>query len=699
MLKTYISALLMMLFAWAQATHAAQSMDDVFAQMDSSNEAETTASVTGTNAPLSEAGKIALLLDNGIAQYNQGRYEEAIRTFDSVLVFDPYNPGAISYKKRAYERIGVRESRKTTVVRAEAISAIGSAWNDEPNQVKVRALKEGSADAADEESVDAVINSLKTTIIPVLDLAEATVEEVLQFFAETSRDNSASGSDIDFLLVGMEFAEADNNITLSVDDMSIYEALQYVAEMASLKFEIDRELVIVMPANYVPYARLVMRSYDIIPEVGADMTSAVDSNGGGDDLFGASSAGAGAGPIDVSGFFSLIDFPEGATAVFQPRFNKLFVKNTAKNLMAIETVLDAFEEEAIQRRSQQVEIEAKFVEFSEGGLEELGFDWTVYGNGTVGSFEFDGENNYYQKTTAFADSAAVANETTWPIDPVTNPDGTATPIYTDPVTGQTLIVSPNRNAQNLFGAAQRENTTVFDSVGSGILSTLGGTPSAMIIQNGDVDLRIAALEQEGSADVLSAPKVVAKSGTEAFISVAETHRYPQDYDVTTGQRTSPVVRPQDWQDFDMGVSLRVTPTIDSENQVIELDLVPEILVFKGYEDYLVGYNAYDGGGNNVTANAGDGSPFLTRMPFFQRRMVATQVIVADGSTVAMGGLIDEKTETFRDQVPFIGDIPYLGRLFRTEGSRQVKRNLTIFVKATQIDPHGMTRTEREVAKY
>ena len=60
--------------------------------------------------------------------------------------------------------------------------------------------------------------------------------------------------------------------------------------------------------------------------------------------------------------------------------------------------------------------------------------------------------------------------------------------------------------------------------------------------------------------------------------------------------------------------------------------------------------------------------------------------VADGSTVVMGGLVDERTETFRDQVPFLGDIPYLGRLFRTEGSRTVKKNLTIFVKATQIDP-------------
>jgi general secretion pathway protein D len=698
MFKIYITALLMMLFIWAQSAHAQQSMDEVFAQMDTTKTAEGSTPNEGADASLSEAGMIALLQDKGIAQYNQGNYDEAIRIFDSILSFDEYYAGAISYKKRAYERIANRESKKIDVQRAEAMSEVSLAWNAESRPLTVAAFDESlTMSDMDDRASAAIVKRLKSTMIPVLDVAESTVEEVLRFFAETSRAKTGSDSDIDFLLVGMEYAEADNNITISVDNMSLYEALQYVVEMASLKFEITRDLVIVMPANYVPHARLVMRSYDVIPEVGADMMSAVDSNGGGDDLFGASSSGSGAGPIDVSGFFSLIEFPEGATAVFQPRFNKLFVKNTAKNLMVIETVLDDFEEEAIQRRSHQVEIETKFVEFTDGALEELGFDWTVYGDGSVASFEFDGEDDYYQKSSGFLDVTEGANAATPPLNgSAANPN--AKQIYTDPVTGQRLV-SQEKNGQSLFGSAQRENTSVFDSVGSGILSTLGGSPSALVFQNGDVDLRITALEQEGTADVLSAPKVVAKSGTEAFISVAETHRYPQDYDVTTGQRTSPVVRPQDWQDFDMGVSLRVTPTVDADNHVIELDLVPEILVFKGYEDYVVGYNAYDGGGNNSIFPSGNGNAFLARMPFFQRRVVETQVVIADGSTVVMGGLVDERTETFRDQVPFLGDIPYLGRLFRTEGSRHVKKNLTIFVKATQIDPNGMTRTDRELASY
>jgi general secretion pathway protein D len=180
--------------------------------------------------------------------------------------------------------------------------------------------------------------------------------------------------------------------------------------------------------------------------------------------------------------------------------------------------------------------------------------------------------------------------------------------------------------------------------------------------------------------------------------VVEVHRYPQDYDVETGQRTAPVVKPQDWEDYDLGVVLKVTPVVDAESNTIDLDLQPEINKFKGFDNYVVGYNAYESGGNNQSELFGDGSALLARMPYFETRTIQTQVTIDDGSTVIMGGLVDERTETFRDQVPFLGDIPYLGRLFRTEGSRSQKKSLVISVKATQVDASGMTRAQRELRR-
>ncbi|MFA6174789.1 MAG: hypothetical protein WC701_14090, partial [Kiritimatiellales bacterium] len=79
---------------------------------------------------------------------------------------------------------------------------------------------------------------------------------------------------------------------------------------------------------------------------------------------------------------------------------------------------------------------------------------------------------------------------------------------------------------------------------------------------------------------------------------------------------------------------------------------------------------------------------IARRPIFKTRKVDTTVTIEDGSTIAMGGLIKEQLETFKDSVPILGKIPLLGRLFRSEGERSVKRNLLIFVTANQVNASG-----------
>ena len=67
--------------------------------------------------------------------------------------------------------------------------------------------------------------------------------------------------------------------------------------------------------------------------------------------------------------------------------------------------------------------------------------------------------------------------------------------------------------------------------------------------------------------------------------------------------------------------------------------------------------------------------------------------VANGNTIAMGGLVYEKEEKFEDMVPILGNIPFLGKVFRSEGSVNVKRNLMIFVTATLVDSNGSLTSE------
>jgi type II secretory pathway component GspD/PulD (secretin) len=76
------------------------------------------------------------------------------------------------------------------------------------------------------------------------------------------------------------------------------------------------------------------------------------------------------------------------------------------------------------------------------------------------------------------------------------------------------------------------------------------------------------------------------------------------------------------------------------------------------------------------------------LPVFRVRQVTTTAIVWDGQTIALGGLISESVTKVRDKVPVLGDLPFLGRLFRSESDETRKKNLMVFVTPTIIDPAG-----------
>jgi general secretion pathway protein D len=604
------------------------------------------------------------LIDQGVDFYDQGDYERAEKAFEAVLVEDPYNRKAMAYLKKTALKVAAANKEEQRTSRARAIAEVEKAWNPEPslkgNDLALEAVPEKTEE---ELAIEAMTERVKAMNIPTLDFVNAPVQDVVIFLSETCRRQDGKG--INILTLGMSGAMDVGGITISIRDLNLYEALEYITEIGGLKFEVQPKAVAIMPVNYVAPRDLVLKSYDIIPEVGSELES-ISGGDSMDDLFG-DSVSSTAGPTDVAAFFSIVSWPEGSSAVYQPNFSKLFVKNTEKNLAEVEQILNELKDEAIERRSQQVEIEAKFVEYNEGALEELGFDWTLYAQDGEG----DGE---------FADFTIVSDG-----DGNTPADGVS-----------------------LYGGGLRDNTTAFSSFtdayrqgSSSLLDLLGGTPATLIFNNDNdipLDLAISAMEQEGTADVLSAPKVTTKSGNEAVIRVSERHRYPQDYNVETGQRTAPVVVPQDWEDYDLGVVLNVTPVVDSESNTIDLDLRPEITKLLGYDRYQVAYNSYDSGTTDRVVISGDGSELVARMPFFEHRTIETQVTISDGSTVVMGGLVDERTETFSDQVPLFGDLPYVGRFFRSEGTRNQKKNLIITVKATQVDDRGLTRSDRIIER-
>jgi general secretion pathway protein D len=155
----------------------------------------------------------------------------------------------------------------------------------------------------------------------------------------------------------------------------------------------------------------------------------------------------------------------------------------------------------------------------------------------------------------------------------------------------------------------------------------------------------------------------------------------------------------------LGVELEVAPTVGPDGYTIDLELSPRVTEFDGFINYgspiytsaqsvTFGVIAQDAFGFN---NFGDilGEPTrvlisqnVINQPIFSVRQVTTQVTVYDGQTVVLGGLMREDVQKVEDKTPILGDIPLVGRLFRSSADQHIKRNLIMFVTANLIDPAG-----------
>jgi type IV pilus assembly protein PilQ len=171
---------------------------------------------------------------------------------------------------------------------------------------------------------------------------------------------------------------------------------------------------------------------------------------------------------------------------------------------------------------------------------------------------------------------------------------------------------------------------------------------AMTLLDSDyvVDLEITAAQREGRGEVVSAPRVITANGKEAVIE--QGTEIPYQEAASSGATTT---------QFKKAVlSLKVTPQITPDDRVI-LDLTVS-------KDSV----------GQVLPSATGGS-----VPSIDTREITTQVLVNDGQTVVLGGILETERRDSVNKVPFLGDVPGLGYLFRSKSKTDNKDELLIFV--------------------
>ena len=640
-------------------------------------------------------GKVGKGLLLAASSVEIGNYDKALEEYEDVLRIDPYNTAArrgmeLAERKRADYFDSARDHQ-----RIRMLNIVNEAWEHKP---AVKGFQVENTLGGGKAPTVYLSQKMQKIVFPQVQFSGASIEEAVEFLRVKSRDLDVYETDparkgVNIILKPGESAPTAS-ISLDLKDVPMQEALRYVTELAGMKYKVEPFAVLIVPVTETTTEQFT-RIYKVPP----DFESM--SSGGGDaaataapaDPF-AAGGGAAATSTGLTKRQSALEilkgqgilFPDGATAVFNKVTSQLIVKNTQPNLDLVEAFVDSI----INQITKQVYITTKFVEVTQKNTDELGFDWLLGGFGTnsdtvvVGG----GTEGNWGGNVSYTGSVA---------DLVTG--GAIAPVTRGLRTGSRAIRGDSLDS--LFSPSDASA----DTVAPGVLSIAG------IFTDPQFGMVIRALSQRKGVDLMSAPSVTTKGGQQATVEVIREFIYPTEFDppqipTNVGSATGVAggggggtagaipVTPTTPTAFEMrpvGVRMEVDPVI-GENGSIDLNLLPEVTEFDGFINY--GSPIYsvqpltDAFGITIGSTQVELTPNTINQPIFSTRKVKTSVTVWDGQTVALGGLIREDVQDVEDKLPVLGDIPILGRLFRSEAEDHFKRNLMIFVTAVLIDPAG-----------
>jgi general secretion pathway protein D len=167
------------------------------------------------------------------------------------------------------------------------------------------------------------------------------------------------------------------------------------------------------------------------------------------------------------------------------------------------------------------------------------------------------------------------------------------------------------------------------------------------------------IEETGSGNVLSTPNLLTLDNEEAKIVIGQNVPFVTGQFTNTGAANGSVNPFQTIERKDVGLTLKVRPQF-SENGTVKLTIYQEVSSVQA-----------------STANATNG-------PTTNKRTIESNVLVDDGSIVVLGGLLQDEYSGSQEKVPGLGDIPFLGALFRSEARSRKKTNLMVFLRPVVI---------------
>jgi general secretion pathway protein D len=637
----------------------------------------TSSAIAGVDASfLAERAATNDLIAKGRAQYVAGDIDGAQSTFRAVEAQSPDNTVAKGFLLRIAQEKAETGALNREKTRTQLLEEVAKGWQ------RPGIYQERTRDDAATAATAPLQKKLNDIVLPNVSFTRAEIGQVVAALSAASEEYDTTGiGNKGANIVLIDPSNKTPSVTLTLRNASLKRILDFVTESAGYQYEVQADAVVVRPGGetsnletaFFPITRATVLRMTGIGGTGKTETptEGVTVTGG--------EAGSMKSFLQQAGVSFTV---EGSSLAYDG--SAIIVTQTARNVERIRNILSRYND------VRQVEIESKFMEVQEGALEELGVKWNMSRRGV-----------------------AQVNPTTGA--PILDSNGRQ--VFTPRETYATESV--NRSLAGAFPSTSNGNAlTISSTAASGGPNltvpiapstipggvSLGSTAAALANITGfvgefDVTAAIRALSQKQGSDLLSSPKVTVLSGNPANIIVAQEMRYPQSYGEIQSQVgsssgtgtggagvTITAGTPQQFTSRNVGVEMKVTPTVEEDDYSISLDLNPKVTEFEGFVEYG-GPSIAISSGTTVTVPPG------FYQPIFSVREITTKVTIWDGATLVMGGLTREEVKKVNDKIPFFGDIPLVGRLFRSKGESSQKRNLLIFVTANLVSPGGSPKKQ------
>ena len=589
--------------------------------------------------------------------YKNGNYQEVLPILEKVYLIDPFNIRATTLLDKTYGQIYSMARARHRVTTQEGLAMLEWDW------IMPLKVNKGSEQNDEREEINpevkiaknAIATKMDKIIFAKFDSPGMDIQKIINFLDSKSKayDTEGVGVSIISQLTAKEMSDPKfQKIYMRFNKIPLSEILRYLCMNLGLKYKIDEKGNVIIGVSIddmvekphffpVPdqmIADIINGTSAGAAEPAAEQNAEIPTEAGAEEAKpAASTSSASEAERKMKAYFSDrgIEFPAGSSIHYNRRMNRLEVINSEENLRRLDELVRQIS--AIEVKMVMTEV--KFIEITESDFNQLGFDWKFSlmdqnrKNGLWGltiNSELVSQEEQNNKPTAFI---------------------------------QDLNLLPN-----------------FEGDWGGLKPSLNVT--------------VHALSQNSNVEVLTTPRLIAKSGDSATIHMTTKTRYPESWDAPEVETDDDVTTvtftvPELGEEEETGIMMTVKPQVNYDNS-ITLELEPRIKTFLGSENSGYPVSVQKG----IIDDKGEMVPSIMNktyniwMPEFGVRQIVVKVKVEDGETILLGGIINSTVERKEEKMPIFGSIPLLGRFFQNRYENSEKTNLLIFVTARLINSDG-----------